>query len=66
MENVSRFFRNEPVIGQPPQRFLKALALVAVNGMMRGNQLGHQLGELAQLDDGRRGIVTEIAFREPS
>src|SRR5690606_4511636 len=57
VEDVGDFLGNDPFVGQPPKRVVKGLALVAIGTMAGSDDLGSELGELPQLDNGRRWVV---------
>ena len=64
VENVGRFFRNDALISEAAKRVFKCFALVKVKCVVGGNRLGQKLGELAQLENRRTGIITEISLRQ--
>ena len=59
MEQIGGFLRDDPFIGQTPQRFLEALSLIAIGGVMGSNQASPSVRHIAAASrlqsTGRRG-----------
>jgi alkanesulfonate monooxygenase SsuD/methylene tetrahydromethanopterin reductase-like flavin-dependent oxidoreductase (luciferase family) len=64
VEHISDLLRDDALIGQAAKRLLKCFALAQIKGVMGCNRPGQKLGELAQLENRRAGIVAEISLRQ--
>jgi hypothetical protein len=47
-------------LAKAAQRFLERLSLIDIEGVMRGDQFGDQLGELPELDQACGGVVRSV------
>lgn len=65
VKKIRNFLRKDALERQAAKHVVECLAFITIGGMMGSDQLRHEFGELAQLDDSRRGVVTEIPLREP-
>ena len=64
VEHVRDLLRDDPLVGEAPQRLLEGLALSLIGALAGRDLLGQQLRELAQLEDGRGRVVAEVTLRQ--